>query len=64
MKLKTTTQNILCHLNENLTTFLYTLTGATRKHKEKNKVFSFRVYTKVECCYKKLGFSIQFYVFG
>ena len=35
MKLKTKTQNIFCHLNENLTTFLYTLTGATRKQKEK-----------------------------
>ena len=33
MELKTKTQNIFCCLNENLTTFLYTLslTGATRK---------------------------------
>ena len=30
--------------------------GDTKK-KEK-KVFSFKVYTKVECYYKKLGFSI------
>ena len=49
MKLNTKTQNIFCRLNENLMTFLYTLTGATRKQKEK-KVFSFKVYTKVECC--------------
>ena len=48
MKLNTKTQNIFCGLNENLTTFLYTLTGATRKQKEK-KVFSFKVYTKVTC---------------
>ena len=35
MKLKTKTQNIFCCLNENSTTFLYTLalTGATRKQK-------------------------------
>ena len=45
MKLNTKTQN----LNENfMTTFLYTLTGVTRKQKEK-KVFFFKVYTKVEC---------------
>ena len=48
IKLNTKTQNIFCHLNENLKTFLYTLTGATRNQKEK-KVFSFKVYTKVEC---------------
>ena len=48
IKLNTKTQNIFCRLIENLTTFLYTLTGATRKQKEK-KVFSFKVYTKVEC---------------
>ena len=39
------TQNIFCCLNENLMTFLYTL---TRKQKEK-KSFLFEVYTKVEC---------------
>ena len=33
----TKTQNIFCRLNENLMTFLYTLTGATRKQKEKKK---------------------------
>ena len=48
IKLNTKTQNIFCCVNENLTTFLYTLTGGTRKQKEKN-VFFFKVYTKVEC---------------
>ena len=59
IKLNTKTQNIFCHLNENLLTFLYTLTGATRKQKEKKKVFSFKVYIKVQCYEKNdLGFSI------
>ena len=31
IKPNTKTQNIFCRLSENLTTFLYTLTGATRK---------------------------------
>ena len=57
INLNTKTQNIFCRLNENLTIFLYTLTGATRKQKEK-KVFSFKVYTKVEFYEKKWGFSI------
>ena len=35
IKLNTKTQNIFCRLNENLTTFLYTLTGATKKQKVK-----------------------------
>ena len=48
IKLNTKTQYIFCCVNENLTTFLYTLTGGTRKQKEK-KVFFFKVYTKVEC---------------
>ena len=48
IKLNTETQNIFCRLNESLMTFLYTLTGATRKQKEK-KSFFFKVYTKVEC---------------
>ena len=48
IKLNTKTQYIFCRLDENLATFLYTLTGVTRKQKEK-KVFSFKVYTKVEC---------------
>ena len=48
LKPNTKTQNIFCCENENLTTFLYTLTGGTRKQEEKKKVFSFKVYTKVE----------------
>ena len=55
IKLKTKAQNIFCSLNENLTTFSYTLTGATRKQKDK-KGFSFKVYTKVECYQKNFGF--------
>ena len=39
IKLNTETQNIFCRLNENLTTSLYTLTGRTRKKKEKKKSF-------------------------
>ena len=35
IKLNTKTQNIFCCVNENLTTFLYTLTGGTRKQIEK-----------------------------
>ena len=35
IKLNTKTQNIFWRLNENLMTFLYTLTGATRKQMEK-----------------------------
>ena len=45
IKLNTKTQNIFCRLNENLTSFLYTLTGATRKQKsnvlKKNSVLLF-----------------------
>ena len=48
LKPNTKTQNIFCYVNENLTTLLYTLTGAIRKQKEK-KVFSFKEYTKVKC---------------
>ena len=34
IELNTKTQNIFCCVNENLMTFLYTLTGGTRKQKE------------------------------
>jgi hypothetical protein len=37
IKLNTKTQNIFCFVNENWTTFLYTLTGGTRQQKEKKK---------------------------
>ena len=39
IKLNTKTQNIFCFVNENSKTFLYTLTGGTRKQKE-DKRFS------------------------
>ena len=48
IKLNAKTQNIFCRFNENLTTFLYTLTGGQKNRREK-KVFFFKVYTKVEC---------------
>ena len=51
IKLNTKTQNIFCCLNENLTTFLYTLTGPTRKQKEKG-------IQKLNIIKKNLGFSI------
>ena len=35
IKLNTKTKNIFCRLNENLTTFLYTLTGAKKKRRKK-----------------------------
>ena len=39
IKLNTKTQNIFYCVNENLTTFLYTLTGGTRKQMEKKVSF-------------------------
>ena len=44
-------------------TFLYTLTGATRKQKEK-KIISFKVYTKVKYYLKNwvLVFSFMYLV--
>ena len=50
IKLNTTTQNIFGCVSENLTTFLYTLTGGKRNQKEEKKVVFFKVYTKVDCC--------------
>ena len=38
LKPNTKTQNIFCCFNKNLATFLYTLTGGTRKQKEKEKI--------------------------
>ena len=49
IKLNAKTQNIFCCFNENWTTFLYTLTGATRKQK---------CIQKSNVIFKKLGFSI------
>ena len=50
IKLNTKTQNIFCCVNENLTTFLYTLTGGQggQENKRRKKVFSLKVYTQVE----------------
>ena len=56
IKLNTKTQNIFCGLNENLTTFLYTLTGATRKQKEKKKFSLLKCIQKSNVIKKKFGF--------
>ena len=57
LKPKTKTKNWFAGVNENSTTFLYTLNrGGTRKQKGK-KVFFFKVYNKVEMLLtKKFGF--------
>ena len=57
IKLNTKTQNIFRRLNENLTTFIYTLTRATRKQKEKKK-FSLLKCIQKSNVLKKIGFSI------
>ena len=48
IKLNTKTQNIFCFVNENSTTFLYTLTGG-QENRRRKEVFLFKVYTKFEC---------------
>ena len=58
IKLNTKTQNIFCFVNENLTTFLYTLTGGTRKQKEKKKFSLLKCIQKSNVIKKNLGFSI------
>ena len=55
-KLNTKSQNIFCRLNENLTTFLYTLTGATRKQKEKKKFSLLKCIQKSNVIKRKFGF--------
>ena len=57
IKLNTKTQTIFCFLNENLTTFLCTLTRGTRKQKEK-KVFFLMCIQELNVIRKNLGFSI------
>ena len=58
IKLNTKTQNIFCFVNEYLTTFLYTLTGGTRKQKEKKKFSFLKCIQKSNVIKKNLGFSI------
>ena len=58
IKLNTKTQIIFCCVNENLTTFLYTLTGRTRKQKEKKKFSFLKCMQKSNLIEKNLGFSI------
>ena len=55
IKLNTKTQNIFCGLNENLTTFSYTLTGETTKQ---IFLFFFKRIQKSNVIKKYLGFSI------
>jgi len=65
IKLNTKTQNIFCRLNENLTTFLYTLTGATRKQKEKKKFSLLKCIQKSNVIKRKiwvLVFSFMYLV--
>ena len=65
IKLNTKTQNIFCRLNENLTTFLYTLTGATRKQKEKKKFSLLKCIQKLNVIKKRiwvLVFSFMYLV--
>ena len=52
IKLNTKTQNIFCRLNENLTT----LTGVTRKQKEKKKFSLLKYIQKSIVIKKKIGF--------
>ena len=49
IKQNTKTQNIFCCVNENLTTFFIHFDRGDKKTKGEKKVFSFKVYTKVEC---------------
>ena len=49
------TQTIFCRLNENLTTFLYTL---TRKQKQKKKVFSLQCIQKSNVIKKRIWFLV------
>ena len=57
-KTKTKNQNIFVGVNENLTTFLYTLKGATRKQKEKKKFSLLKCIQKSNVILKNWGFSI------
>ena len=56
LKLNTKTQNIFCRLNENLTTILFTLTGATGKQKVKEKFSLLKCIQKSNVIKNKFGF--------
>ena len=57
-ELNTKTQNIFCCVNENSTTFLYTLNMEDKKTEGEKKVFFYKVYSKVEMLLnKKIGFN-------
>ena len=48
--LNTKIQNVFCCVNENLTTFLYTLNrGGQENRRRKKKVIFLKVYKNVEC---------------
>ena len=47
IKLNTKTQNIFCGVNENLTTFSYTLNRGDKKTYVEKKGFFFKVYKKL-----------------
>ena len=49
IKLDTKIQNTFCCVNENLTTFLSTLTGGDKKTEGEKKVLFSKVCTKVKC---------------
>ena len=58
IKLNTKTQTIFGCVNENLTTFLYTLIGGTREQKEKKSFLFESVYKSQTLLFFKSGFSI------
>ena len=59
IKLNTKTQNIFCFVNENLTTFLYTLNRGNKKTEGEKNQFSFlNCIPELNVIEKKLGFSI------
>ena len=53
IKLNTKTQNIFCYVNENLTTFLYTLTGGDKKTEGDIFFSSFVFLSPLSKCIKK-----------
>ena len=49
LKLNLKTKIFFVGVNENLTTFLFTLNRGDKKTEGEKKVFFFKEYTKVEC---------------